>query len=742
MVLLATLLFAVASTPALAQIPPAGAPPRDTVIFRAPTAPPPAIDTSVYATPALAQLVANVSAANRALPQDLSGYSARVESEMSFVRVEPDGRETVLQLEQIASDVFWKADGSLSLDLVGYRAQTLGPTFSALSMFEVPWVVPTLYGERLDLARTSGTAYSNNGTLLVRRTLHPFSAGRDSVYRFSGGDTAVVINVRARRVPIVRIHVEPARLPSRPTLLFQGDVDVDVTRMQIVAMRGRLFDSDRSPSFLDLIARGALYVDFQSSEYDELYWLPYTQRFEVQVFSRLEEGRVLFRVLSRFVRMDPNDPAAMARTAPVDSFPSGKLAGGRDVGALSSFGDWRLPIGELGENADARDFDAYAPSGYLPTGAPRVFFGARTLSNLFRMNEVEGVYTGAGVTFDAGDAAPGLRLRGHVGWAWDEGTARGGVELEKRWSPWSVAARAERTLTPTQDFLYPFQSEPDAAPMFGASDFHYVDRRQAGVVAQHISLGTGIGVRAEGFQVWDREAGAPPPAPLQTSTGSSAIASSTGISGTTTALLPPVAEGSYWRTRLELRRHASAGGVSLEQGLMLRIAYEGAQGELEWQRVEAGATLRRSLGRWTFWLAGDAGALLTDGAPPQALYELGATANVPGAADSVFAGDRAALGRATILFELPFLGGPIHLGSFYLPALAPSPSVGVRLGWTDAKPETLQQMKALGWETSAGIRSTFDVRLRFFGGNVSVGAARPLEKGGRWRFVWSLFGEL
>jgi hypothetical protein len=703
---------------------------------------------SVYSTPAVRQLVASVAAANRALPADLASYSARVESEMSFVRVEPDGRETVLQLEQIASDAFWRSDGGLSLEMIGYRAQTLGPTFSALSMFEVPWVVPTLYGERLDLVRTSSAAYSNNGTLLVRRTLHPFAAEREAVYRFSGGDTTVVINLRTRQVPIVRIHVEPVSMPSRPTLLFQGDVDVDVTRMQIVAMRGRLFDSDVGRSFLSLIARGALYVDFQSTEYDELYWLPHTQRFEVQVFSRLEEGRVLFRVISRFVRIEPNDPDGALRAAAVDSLPSGRLAGGEDVGVLSSFGDWQLAIGELGEEADARDFDAYAPSGFLPTGAPRVFFGAQTLSQLFRMNEVEGLYTGAGVTLDAGDALPGLRARWHAGWAWSEGVARGGMEIEQRWTSYAIVARGERTLTPTQDFLYPFQREPDAPSMFGAKDFHFVDRRYVGVVGHRVALGTGIGARAEISRVWDRPAGEPLDSVALgagglSTTGASSVRGTLSISASAQApLLSPVADGSYWRTRLELRRHPSAGGLSLEQGLMLRLSYEGAQGELEWQRVEAGAALRRSLGRWTFWLSGDAGALLSEGAPPQALFELGATANVPGAEDRVFAGDRAALGRATMLFELPFLGAPVKLGSLWLPAPAPSPSIGVRVGWTDASARTLDHLNALGWETSNGARSTLDVRLRFFGSNVSVGAARPLEKGGRWRFVWSLVSEL
>jgi hypothetical protein len=38
-------------------------------------------------------------------------------------------------------------------------------------------------------------------------------------------------------------------------------------------------------------------------------------------------------------------------------------------------------------------------------------------------------------------------------------------------------------------------------------------------------------------------------------------------------------------------------------------------------------------------------------------------------------------------------------------------------------------------QTSNGARATLDLRMRFFGGSVNVGAARPLDRDGQWRFV-------
>src|SRR5690606_9464048 len=115
---------------------------------------------------ALAALVGRAADANAAPPASLAGYRARIETELSFVRLEPDGRETLLQLEQLASDLFWRRDGGTLQEMIGYRSQTLGATFSGLSFFDVPWLVPTLYGERLDLVRTSGPARSETGALL------------------------------------------------------------------------------------------------------------------------------------------------------------------------------------------------------------------------------------------------------------------------------------------------------------------------------------------------------------------------------------------------------------------------------------------------------------------------------------------------------------------------------------------------------------------------------------------------
>ncbi|HEX6309414.1 MAG TPA: hypothetical protein VFZ69_14555 [Longimicrobiales bacterium] len=684
---------------------------------------------SVYETPALAALVGRVAAANAAAPPGLEGYRARIETELSFVRLEPDGRETLLQLEQLASDLFWRRDGGMLQEMIGYRSQTLGATFSGLSFFDVPWLVPTLYGERLDLVRTSGPARSESGALLHRRALHPFAARRDAVYRFSGGDTVDIINLPDRRLHIVRIRVEARGTPARPTLLFEGDIDLDAERMHIVRMQGRLIPSGRRGTFLDAIAQGVLFVRFETAEYDQAYWLPREQRFEAQAVSRLSEGRVVFRVVSRFVDVWPNDPL-IARAPDPSEYPYGLIRGSENLGALSGFTDWQIEIGTLSGDANARDFDVYAPAMMVPTGEPRLTFSTRHFSQLFRINLVEPVFTGAGMTYDFGNTAPGMVLRIHGGYAWQEQEVRGGAELLHRGDRWEIGARAERQLAHTNDFTSTTELEPNVPPVFGAEQYDYVDRRIGGVIAR--TAPGWIALRFELARAGDRNV-TRNVVPLD---NPDSIIEPINAS----RLNRPAFVGDFWIARAAIHRNPAAGGISLQPGLGLRLTYEGAVGDLEWQRLEAGASLRRMIGRFTISGRADAGIALSDSLPPQAMFELGTVADLPGFEHKAFTGDRAALGRVGLMYTLPIFNAPIRMGSLWLPAPAPAPSVAVQVGWTDASDQTRAIMQRFGWLTSDGARAALDLRMRFFGGSVSIGAARPLDRNGEWRFVWGLVG--
>ncbi|MEO5510503.1 MAG: hypothetical protein ABIV28_02535 [Longimicrobiales bacterium] len=678
------------------------------------------VPDSVYSSPALRAVVERAALRNAAPPPSLRSFKARAETELSFVQSQSDGRETPLQLEQLASDVYWRADGAMKQEIVGYRAQTLGASFSGLSFFEVPFVIPTLFADRLDLVRTTGPARSESGQLLRRRTLHPFARGREAVYSFSGGDTVDVIRLAKRTISIMRVHVTPRREPVRPTLLFEGDIDLDAERLHIVRMQGRLIATGRGSSFLSNFLQGVLYVRLENAEYDEEYWLPTVQRFEVQAVSRIGEGRTAFRGVTRIIDLVPNDESAMTRVASLNAFPYGQLTVGamRDI---SRFSDWANRIGSISEETDVHDFDMFAPPSLQPHEQSRLTFGARYLSQLVRFNPVEGVYTGLGLGYRLSD---NTRLRAHAGYAWNEKVARGGVEFAQRNGAWEYRARAERQLAHTSDFLGIQQADPGLTPIIAGDNYDFVDRRIAGLVARRFS-DTGLSLRFEAARAGDRNV--------------TRNISSVGDSLELTGLAD---EGAYWIGRAELQKNTSAGSFSLQPGLGWLVRYEAATGDLDWQRAEAGVTLRRTAGAFTFATRVDGGILMSDAPPAQTLFDFRNTATLPGFDDDdVFAGDRAAIGRAMVMYSLPILRSPVRLGSLFLPAPAPSPSVGFYAGWTDADAESQLVLDRLGWRTTNGTRSSIDLRMRFFGGGVSVGAARALDTGAKWKLVWGWASE-
>ncbi len=162
-----------------------------------------------YSSTELQSLLAAAATVNAQIPERLRAYRATVESEMSLALLDSGGSERTAQVEQIESAVRYRAPDSYDQRVIGYRSQAVGPVFSLMSIFG-GWTTPTLYGNRLQLGVTSATDDNNwppsNTSGLA---IHPLSASRDSYYTFEGGDTAVILYSRGRRIPVVRVRVTP-----------------------------------------------------------------------------------------------------------------------------------------------------------------------------------------------------------------------------------------------------------------------------------------------------------------------------------------------------------------------------------------------------------------------------------------------------------------------------------------------------------------------------------------------------
>ena len=687
-------------------------------------------DSGAYSTEALRSMIAMAAESNRFPPSSLGGYRSRIETETALIIRDTLGREHSAEIEQMASQGRWSRDGRYELHIVGYRSQNVGVPYSTMSIVR-GWTVPTLYGERLSLGAYF-TAANRRDTLVA---VHPFAADRERFYRFSGGDTVTVLRIGSRNVPIARVRVIPNVQGDSRWGVFDGEIDLDADRHQIVRMRGRFYAAGGESRRADRFARltgiaGAAYVEFVNAEISGKYWLPAFQRTEFQVsFPFLGQARPVFRIVSTIRDIVVSDSSIMAADATdtrrvIVSWAKGDSA--------SRFGDWNRELGVQSGNVHADDFADMAPEAWRTDGPPRLNLFSTRASRYLRFNRVEGLFIGFEPTIDFRSAAPGLSAGVSAGWAFTEQTARGGAHVSLRRGKQLATIRAERTLESTNDFTLPLSDDPGLGAAISSLDnYDYVDRRT-------LSVGfTSIVGNAETAI-----------ASAQLGIGSDHAEPSRLHHGllSTRAFEPNrgASSGNYTKATADFEWHPSVTGDFLRPGVGARLHYEIAGGELAWQRVEAGLAARRHLGKLSLVMHTDAGAAFGNSLPPQVLFELGGTESLPGYSYKEFVGDRAVVFRSFASYRLGIWERPIHMGrTLMLPGLSPGLVTSVEGGWSNLTTDAARRAANELGTTDAGdpvsrptdrIRSTLGAGVSLFNDLLHVGAARPLDHNAAWRF--------
>ena len=704
------------------------------------------ITDSNYTSSALREFVERAARDNRAPPPSLTGYRASIESELAFILRDSLGREIVGQIEQLAARAEWDRDGDYNLHVVGFRSQSAGSPYSALT-FTRMYTVPTLYGDRLVIGINDGVPRTRSDTLASRRAarrdsaagrerfraIHPLAGDRDQFYDFSGGDTVATIYVANRAVRLVRVVVAPRHRAGANFIGFRGELDFDADRAQLVRMRGRL--ESVTPNNNPLVARAAgavamVFMEFENAEINGKYWLPAFQRSEFQAqMGLLGDVRPIYRVVSRFHDYETRGDTSIS-IATIDTIPRTRATltfAARD--SVSRFDAWRDNLGVASGRVSSDDFEEYAPDVWKPTGRPIVGWWPRALEDIARYNRVEGMFTGVATVVRFRDAMPGLTARASIGMGWESQSIRGGLSVSRARGHWIHGVRAERTLANTADFPLTLESGLSIGPLFGGIDDNdYIDRWTAGITTTRIfrSVDRAI-LTLEGAAVEDRVEFAR----LKNGVfGSEPFRPNRGQ-------LP----GRYGRGRGQLEWHPRVTGDALSPGFGARLLYEVAQGELEWQRVEVRLATRQYWRGVVFASRVDAGAVFGDVIPPQLLYELGGVRDLASYEYKEFGGDRAAVGRGLVAYYLPYLRKPLRLGRLILPGISPGIGAGVHGGWTDATtPAARAALLALGGDgvtplsrPTDRIRATADLRVTLLSGAIGFGVARPVDQPGDWK---------
>ena len=701
---------------------------------------------STYSTPALRDFISRAAVQNRAPPPSLTGYSAKVETELAFILRDSLGREIVGQIEQLAARADWERSGLYELHVVGFRSQSLGAPYSALT-FTRMYTVPTLYGNRLVIGMNDGIARTKADTIASRkrlqrdtaagrdpfRAIHPLAADRDAYYRFSGGDTVATIYSRDRAIRLLRVEVTTVKQPTSNFAAFVGELDFDADRHQLVRMRGRLesVTTQKDPLFVRSTGAVAIaFMEFENAEINGQYWLPSYQRSEFQAqMGILGDVRPIYRIVSRFrnYRTEANGDT-VAELSAMDSMPrtQAKLTfASRD--SVSRYGEWQENLGIASGRVGSDDFVDLAPDVWKTTGKARFDYWPRRLEDVARYNRVEGMFTGVSGMVRFRDQFPGLVTRGYVGFAWEEQTLRGALSASLSRGRWIHGARVERTLASTNDFLTVLDNGLSIGPLFsGIDDNDYVDRWTGAVSVTRVIRDIDRAIlTTEGAFVRDF----PERARLKN-----------GLMGS----IPyrpnrPAMRGDYGRSTTTLEWHPKVTGEALSPGLGARLTYEVAAGDLDWQRVEARLAMRRYWRGIVFASRIDGGALFATTLPPQIMYELGGGYDLPSYSYKEFGGDRAALGRGIAAYHFPFFRSPLRLGGLVLPGISPGIGTGVQAGWSEASsPAAQSALQLLGSVPTQGIRATADVRLTLLSGAIGAGFARPIDEPGKWKpfFVW------
>ena len=381
---------------------------------------------------------------------------------------------------------------------------------------------------------------------------------------------------------------------------------------------------------------------------------------------------------------------------------------------------------------------AFAQSPAIPADTGRPVFGPPArIADVVHYNRVEGLYTGFGGRLALNQAAPGVVIRANAGWAWAERTARGRVAVDRSRALWTQTFRVGRTLDVTNDFRNVLDSGATIGGLGGDDPYNYVDRRAVSVGLVRWLDKRRASVRVDYGLADDRY--------TRTRVKNGLLNDSTYAPNR------GVDEGSYRRFATSGEWHPQVYGDARRSGFSTRLSYERGDGTLNYQRAEARVMTRWLSGGYVWTVRGEAGALFGAHMLPQQLFELGGGQNLPGYDNNTFAGTRAAGLRTNLIYTSRLLADSIRLvRHFVLPPIAPGISVGVQSAWADVRTQAgAGAMTRLGqFVDSTGalrnvsrptgrVRASASVGLRFLGGALLLGVARPIDGPGRWRYIIS-----
>lgn len=578
-----------------------------------------------------------------------------------------EGPPRLIKADQLEVEVYWRAPGTSKQHIRAWRDGRWLPT-------EI-----TYHRDHL------GIVTSNFGPLIrigegdeVRDVVHPLSPRGRGLYEFQPADS-VRLQSRTGDVVIANIRVRP-RDPRRPGVI--GILGLEVQSAELV----RFSFSFTPASYLDASLED-ISIGLENARFEQRYWLPWRQEIEIRrrvawldfparsiIRGRWEIGDYEFGV----------------------EIPPGILAGPPIGGLLApaeSLSVWEGPLAavipDVARPIEERDLDrvraevSRIAAGRGLSGLPPVRVGFGALSDLVRVNRVEGLTLGLGASFRAGAVA----VRPSLSFGTADERLSGGLGLRREWGGTALTLHASRRLPDVADRPVLSRLANSILAQEGGRDYgDYVllDRLALGVerrLAPATALGAALGLERSRSVVTEAE-----PARGRYRAN------------------PPLGAGTLGFARVDLSHRAER--ADRRAGVEARLGAEGAVGDraylrgagwLDWTGPTGSATAIR-----VELQAGAATARL----PGYRSFAIGGWGTLPGERFRAWGGRAFVLGHLEWRVDAPFPAVPLGPFASTGQTVTLAPFVGA--GWSGGA------VPGVPWRPSDGVRPVAGLAVEWF----------------------------
>ncbi len=598
------------------------------------------------------------------------------------------------KVDELEVEVYWLAPNHSKQRIVRWRDQNFLPIGTGYHRDHLG-IVTNNFGNRIRIGDGDE----------VRDAVHPLSVEGLPEYDYAILDTLELRTVRGV-LEVLAVQIRPRDM-GRP--LVVGTMYLERRSAALVR-----FDFSFTPAAYRDREVEDISVVLEQSLFEGTWWLPYAQQIEIR--RRLAEFDFPFRTIIKG-RWEVGD---YDFTAP---FPPG-LVNAPEYGGLfqpqPDTGQWTTPLRAAAEAArpfDRREFDELKSraqnllSLQVLEGLPRRRFGTPAVSELVRVNRVQGLAIGFALGYRFNGGWDG---RGAIGYGLSDHrlTASLGAGLTRGNNYWSVDAR--RTIRDIGD-------EPVVSGVINS-----FLAQESGIDLGSYLLGeeVGLGYRRRLHPRWTLDLAA-------------RYERTSSVETTATPIRreyqpnPPLGSGSYLLGRIGLS--LAARGALDRSDLKASFGLEGGTGETTYLRATFRSDGSVPAG-WGHLRLRTVTGIATRDLPKAHSFAIGGRGTLPSEQFRGYGGRRVA--ALQLEWRLPIPVPEVGLGPFATTGRRATLAPLFGIGWAGG------EIEGVDWRSSEGPRPVIGVAAELIHGLVRFELARPLRgEGARFRLTVDLSPE-